>query len=135
MILMIGDRKQKIFRVIIVIILIIIIGGIYQLKNINSSRYANTSSPTINKSILRLVNYGSKPCKCQPKPAIYEELEKKYQGKVFFEYVDILAAAKVGIKKFPTQVIYDANFKELARNEGNINEEDIKKLIESVIAK
>ena len=132
--LMITARKQTILRVVTIIILIIIVGGIYKLKNSNGFRYANTSLITTDINVLRLVDYGSKPCKCAPKPELFEELEKKYQGIVFFEYVDVFTATKDGIKETPTQVIYDANYKELARNEGNTNEQNIIKLIESAIA-
>jgi hypothetical protein len=135
MILMIRDKQKMIYKVGIIIILVIIIGCIYKFKNSNASRFTNTSLPTDNKSVLRLVDYGSKPCKCQPKPKLFEELEKKYQGKIFFEYVDTFTAIKDGIKEIPAQVIYDANNKELARHEGSTKEEDIIKLVESVIEK
>ena len=132
---MIKGSKQTILRAITITILIIILGGIYKLKNSNASRYANTSLPTTDRNILRLVDYGSKSCKCAPKPEQFEELEKKYQGIIFFEYVDVFTATKDGIKETPTQVIYDSKYKELARNEGNSKEDNIIKLIESVIAK
>lgn len=102
----------------------------YQLKKSNSSRYTNVSVNTTDKSIIRLIDYGSKPCSCRPKPAVYEELEKKYQDTVVFEYIDVFTAAKNGIKVMPTQVIYNANYNVIARHEGTPTKEDIIKLLE-----
>ena len=119
------------YRIIILLLICVFVGGIYLYKSSRAASYANTSSSAGSSLKLRLIDYGSKPCKCQPKPLLYETLEVKYASSVYFEYVDMLSAAKKDIQIIPTQVIYDANSKEIARHEGVATDEVIKDLIET----
>lgn len=119
------------YRIIILLLICVFVGGIYLYKGSHAASYANTSSSAGSSLKLRLIDYGSKPCKCQPKPLLYETLEMKYASSVFFEYVDMLTATRNGIQIIPTQVIYDANFNELTRHEGFATEEAIKDLVET----
>ena len=122
---------KKSNRIIIILLICVFIGCIYLYKSSHAARYANTSSPAVTSLKLRLIDYGSKPCKCQPKPSIYETLEAKYADSVSFEYVDMLSAAKKDIHIMPTQVMYDANSKEIARHEGVATEETIADMVET----
>ena len=119
------------YRIIILLLICVFVGGIYLYKNSRAASYSNTSSPIGSALKLHLIDYGSKPCHCQSKPPIYEALEAKYADSVFFEYVDLLTATKNGIQFIPTQVIYDANFKEITRHEGFATEEAIGDLVET----
>jgi hypothetical protein len=119
------------YRIIIILMICAFVGCIYLYKSSHAASYANTS-PSEEPSIkLRLIDYGSKPCKCQPKPPVYVALEAKYADSVFFEYVDLLTSTQIGIQNIPTQVIYDANSKLIARHEGAATEETIGDLVET----
>jgi hypothetical protein len=119
------------YRIIIIFLVCAFVGCIYLYKGSHAASYAETSSPAGPSIKMRLIDYGSKSCKCQPKLPIYEALEVKYADSVFFEYVDLFTATKNGVRNIPSQVIYDADFNEITRHEGFDTEEAIEDLVET----
>ena len=85
---------------------------------------------TAGKRLPKLLDLGATKCiPCRKMAPILEELKKEYVGKLEVEFIDVWKtpdeAKKYGINLIPTQIFYDADGKELHRNEGFIGKEDI----------
>jgi len=102
--------------------------------NITSSEQ---TSPEAKKALPKLVDLGANTCiPCKEMAPILEELKKEYSGIVDVEVVDVYKDQKIAmeynekhaIRLIPTQILFDANGKEVWSNEGFIPKENIIKV-------
>ncbi len=82
------------------------------------------------KGIVTMVDLGAKKCiPCKMMAPILEKLEKAYSGKAAIVFIDVWEnneeAKRFGIRAIPTQIFFDADGKEVARNTGFMPEEAI----------
>ena len=82
------------------------------------------------KGMVTMVDLGAKKCiPCKMMAPILEKLEKAYSGKAAIVFIDVWEhkeeAQKFGIRAIPTQIFFDADGKEVARNTGFMPEEAI----------
>ena len=90
--------------------------------------------PAVKGKLPRLLDLGAKKCiPCKMMAPILEELTKEYAGVMDVEFIDVWQkenaekAQKYNIQSIPTQIMFDADGKELWRHEGFISKEDILK--------
>ncbi len=91
---------------------------------------AVASAAPAEKKLPKLLDLGATKCiPCKKMAPILEELKKEYAGKLEVEFIDVWktpdAGKKYGIKLIPTQIFFDADGKELFRNEGFFGKDDI----------
>lgn len=90
-----------------------------------------TAPPTVPvKGMVTMVDLGAKKCiPCKMMAPILEKLEKAYSGKAAIVFIDVWEhkeeAQKFGIRAIPTQIFFDTDGKEVARNTGFMPEEAI----------
>ena len=78
----------------------------------------------------RLVDLGANKCmQCKMMAPILEDLKTTYAGQLQVDFIDVWeqpeAGEAYGIRMIPTQILYDAQGKELFRHEGFFPKEDI----------
>jgi thioredoxin 1 len=78
----------------------------------------------------KIVDVGAEKCiPCKMMVPVLDQLTKEYKGKLQVEFVDIWkypnAGKKYGVKMIPTQILYDAKGKEIARHTGFWPKQDI----------
>lgn len=128
-----GKNKFPWLKISISALMLIIVTGIYIYKN---STYANenTSSTPQNsteakKALPKLVDLGASTCiPCKEMAPILADLKKDYKGIVDVEVVDVYKDnekaneynAKHPIRVIPTQILFDANGKEVWSHEGSL---------------
>jgi thioredoxin 1 len=88
--------------------------------------------------MVTMVDLGAKKCiPCKMMAPILEKLEKEYEGKAAIRFIDVWQnpdeGPKFGIRAIPTQIFYDKNGKERGRHEGFLDEESIRKQIDSLM--
>jgi thioredoxin 1 len=129
-------------KVIIVVILAVAIIGVVMLKNrdrvtpvtenatISTPPAATAAAPV--KSLPKLLDLGAGKCiPCKMMTPILDQMEKEFAGQLEVEFIDVWkdesAGKKYGIRMIPTQILFDADGKELFRHEGFFAREDILK--------
>lgn len=131
-------------KVGIVLLILVSIIAVYLFKNLvtsnqsaqdglkNSSSMQNSQGTA--KALPKLVDLGSNSCiPCKQMAPILAELKKDYSGVVDVEVVDVYKEEektrvynrKHTIRVIPTQILFDANGKEVWSNEGFIAKENI----------
>ena len=78
----------------------------------------------------RLVDLGATQCmQCKMMAPVLEDLKTAYAGQMQVDFIDVWdhpeAGEEYGIRMIPTQILYDAQGKELFRHEGFFPKEDI----------
>ncbi|MFA6103916.1 MAG: thioredoxin family protein [Victivallaceae bacterium] len=98
----------------------------------DSSTTAGKDAPAVKARLPKLLDLGAKKCiPCKMMAPILEELTKEYAGVMEVEFIDVWQkenaekAQKYNIQSIPTQIMFDADGKELWRHEGFISREDI----------
>jgi thioredoxin 1 len=90
-----------------------------------------TTAPSGRVTMLDLGATKCVPCKMMA--PIIEELKKEYAGKADILFIDVWQnpdeARKYGIQAIPTQIFFDANGKEMFRNQGFM---DKKRIVEAL---
>lgn len=101
------------------------------------SSTANQNSQQAKNTLPKLVDLGSTNCNaCKEMEPVLDELTKEYKGKVDVEVVNVYKDQektaeyneKHPIRVIPTQILFDANGKEVWSHEGFIPKEDIIKV-------
>lgn len=94
--------------------------------------FANETASETNKSLARLVDFGSKQCRaCKAMESVLAACEEKYSDKFITEFIDVWlpenqdSAKQHQIRSIPTQVFFNESGEELYRHVGFISEEDI----------
>lgn len=136
-------RKIKPGQIWFVILILLMIAGIYFIKNDEIT--ANEKSKAVpqqtqtasTEKLPRLVDLGAGTCiPCQQMAPILEELKAEYAGRVIVDVIDVnenqQEAYNFNISVIPTQILLDANGKEVSRHEGFIPKEELIKLFELV---
>lgn len=95
-----------------------------------SEESASLPSSVPVKGMVTMVDLGAKKCiPCKMMAPILEKLEKAYDGKAAIVFIDVWEhreeAQRFGIRAIPTQIFFDADGKEVARNTGFLPEEKI----------
>jgi len=125
----------------VIIVVLLLISGIYVYKNVWNKK--TEMPPTVQtdqsgQKLPRLVDLGSDTCvPCRMMAPILAELQKEYEGRVIIEIIDIYKEQEklkeyTGIRAIPTQILYDAEGREVGRHEGYISKEDLVKAFEKV---
>jgi thioredoxin 1 len=136
-------RKQSTwYRIGVIALIVVVIAGIFIYK-IYSSSNKNPQSVSLtanNAKLPKLVDLGAGTCiPCKQMAPILEELKKEYEGRVIVEVIDVnenpKEAEKYKIRVIPTQILIDADGKEVGRHEGFIPKEDLIKAFEQVVVK
>ncbi|MGP8199609.1 MAG: thioredoxin family protein [Limisphaerales bacterium] len=88
------------------------------------------TAPVANAKLPKLLDLGAGKCiPCKMMFPVLDELKKEYAGKLNVEFIDVWenpdAAKPYGIEVIPTQILYDADGKELFRHVGFFAKEDI----------
>ena len=78
----------------------------------------------------RLVDLGATKCmQCKMMAPVLEDLKTTYAGQMQVDFIDVWdhpeSGEQYGIRMIPTQILYDAQGKELFRHEGFFPKEDI----------
>jgi len=95
-----------------------------------SSDEPQTVTATLAVAIPRFLELGADKCvPCKMMQPILDELRKEYPGKLQVDFVDVwkepAASQQYGISAIPTQIIFDANGKEVFRHIGFFPKEEI----------
>lgn len=93
----------------------------------------SATAPPADAKLPRLVDLGAQKCKaCKALAPILDTLREEYKGHLDVEFIDVWknrsAGKPYGIRVIPTQVLFDAEGKEVWRHEGFISKEDLQKL-------
>lgn len=96
-----------------------------------SIAYAANGKPAV-KQLPKLLDLGSTKCiPCKMMVPVLDELSKEYKGQLDVQFIDISknpsAASKYKIQSIPTQILFDANGKEVYRHAGFFPKNDILK--------
>ena len=134
-----AKRKFSWVQVGAIGLIIVVIAGIFIYKNVATKQNTNSSVQQMSNGMKlpRLVDLGAGTCiPCKQMAPILEELKKEYEGRVIVEVIDVnenpKEADKYGIRVIPTQILFDADGKEVGRHEGFITKEDLVKAFEQV---
>ena len=95
-----------------------------------SAALAGAVSSNKGTGIPRLLDLGSTTCiPCKMMEPILEDLKKKHAGKLQVDFINVMedrsASQKYGIEAIPTQILFDANGKEIYRHTGFYAKEDL----------
>lgn len=95
-----------------------------------ASASPGTTAPAQSAALPRLVDLGATKCmQCKMMAPILEDLKSTYAGQMQVDFIDVWdhpeAGEQYGIRMIPTQILYDAQGKELFRHEGFFPKEDI----------
>ncbi|MBF0390339.1 MAG: thioredoxin fold domain-containing protein [Desulfamplus sp.] len=117
--------KYKIATTLIVIVALLTISF-----TADSAENKTTPQTVPVKGMVTMVDLGAKKCiPCKMMAPILEKLEKVYAGKAAIIFIDVWEnneeAKRFGIRAIPTQIFFDADGKEVARNTGFMPEEAI----------
>ncbi|MBF0211802.1 MAG: thioredoxin family protein [Desulfamplus sp.] len=117
--------KYKIATTLIVIVALLTISF-----TADSAENKTTPQTVPVKGMVTMVDLGAKKCiPCKMMAPILEKLEKVYAGKAAIIFIDVWEnneeAKRFGIRAIPTQIFFDADGKEIARNTGFMPEEAI----------
>lgn len=96
----------------------------------SSSDEPQTVTATLAVAVPRFLELGADKCvPCKMMQPILDELRKEYPGKLQVDFVDVwkepAASQQYGISAIPTQIIFDANGKEVFRHIGFFPKEEI----------
>ncbi len=91
------------------------------------------------KDMVTMVDLGADTCiPCKLMAPILEKLEVEYKGKAAIVFIDVWKnpdhAKKYGIRVIPTQIFFDKNGTEKYRHVGFMDEKDIRKEIDAMLA-
>lgn len=86
-----------------------------------------------------MVDLGAKSCvPCKMMAPIIEKLEAEYAGKAAIRFVDVWEnpekKAEYNVSAIPTQIFYDKKGKERRRHVGFLDEESIRKVLNTLMA-
>lgn len=86
-----------------------------------------------------MIDLGAKACiPCKIMAPILVELEKEYAGRAVIRFIDVKEnPAKVeeyGIQGIPTQIFYDKTGREVKRNLGVMQKDEIKAVLDKLLA-
>lgn len=135
------NKKTKIdlwYKVIVITIVIITIASIFIYKNYVAKQIPERKQQVNqNQKLPKLIELGAETCPaCQIMKPILKELKKEYEGRIIIEIIDINErpeeVGKYNIRVIPTQILFDANGKEVGRHEGFISKEDLIKAFKQV---
>lgn len=129
-------RSWIIAVALLVVMIVVIIGAAATKRTAPKSKQQPQAKMTQAKSVSKqpalpkLVDVGAEKCiPCKMMIPVLDQLEKEYKGKLLVEFIDAWkhpsAKTKYRIKMIPTQILYDAKGKEIARHEGYFPKEDI----------
>jgi len=135
----VNKKSKRWLQIGVIAAIVVVVAGIYAYKNAARPMEPQKSVVTQNSSekLPRLVDLGAGTCiPCQQMAPILEELKKEYEGRVIVEVIDVnenrAEAMKYKIRVIPTQILYDAECKEVGRHEGFIPKESLVKAFEQV---
>jgi thioredoxin 1 len=116
-------------RILIVVLLIGAIGGVIVAKQQREAQMRREYTAS-HQALPRFLDLGSTTCvPCKAMLKVMEEMKVEYAGKLRVEFIDVTedktAANTYGIDSIPTQIIYDANGKELFRHVGFFPKVDV----------
>lgn len=127
-----GQSRNRWRKIGVVMLLCVLVGGLYIYKNAGRQRQTDlVSSPAQTAVKLpRLVELGASTCRpCREMAPILAELRQEYAGRLNVEVIDInenhWAARQYNIRVIPTQILFDAEGKEVMRHEGFIPKKDL----------
>ena len=116
----------------LIIASILAFSGIAGAQGKSSIPAGGSSDParTATQNLPRLVDLGASKCvPCKMMAPILESLKKEYAGRMLVEFIDVWqtpeAGKKYGVRMIPTQILYNADGKEIFRHEGFFSKEDI----------
>jgi len=133
---------NKAVKILIVIVLIVAVGVVIAVKQKNNNLKteplvtANTNPVSEPNQISqfqklpKLIDLGADKCiPCKMMKPILDELRSEYKGILDVVFIDVwkdpAPGKQYGIRVIPTQILFDANGKELFRHEGFFSKEDI----------
>ncbi len=96
---------------------------------VTASAPATSPAAPATQRLPRLVDLGADKCKaCKELAPILEELRKEYHGRVAVEFIDVWKNPRAGepynIRVIPTQILFDAEGREVWRHEGFLPKAD-----------
>jgi thioredoxin 1 len=130
-----GTDKDTLIRAIAVGLIVLIAVGIFIYKNRTSPRESLELNQQLVQDLPTLLELSSTTCPpCREMIPILEQLKKEYDGRVNIKIIDIDQqpdeVQKYSIRVIPTQILLDADGKEIGRHEGFIPKEELIKAIE-----
>ena len=130
---------KPIARIVIVGLVLAAVAGVIVARKTQKAAEPQPTAATTATNLPRLLELGADKCiPCKMMAPILEEVSKEYKSTLKVEFVDLRkdrgAAEKYRVQVMPTQIIYDAQGRELGRHQGYLSKEDlVKKLAESGI--
>lgn len=121
-----NTKRPMLARVGVVVILLVAIVAVAQLKQSTTSGAgsAASSGPAAEAiGVPRMLELGSVSCiPCKMMKPVMEELEKEYGANIRIDFIDVWQdpeqGKSYGIESIPTQILYDADGKEVTRHVG-----------------
>lgn len=134
-------KKENIIKIIVISVLVLIIAGIFIYKNstkVKSENIGNKTDKSENmvniysneKNLPVFLEFGSTTCEpCKTMVPITASIEKKYEGKLVFKFIniyeDIKTSEQYKIRVVPTQIFLNSDGKLMYRHEGVMYEDEI----------
>lgn len=121
--------KTRGVKALTITLVILLIGGIYLYKNHFSPKQPTQAVQHSSEKLPRLVDLGSDTCvPCKMMAPILDELKREYEGRIIIEIIDVYKEKDrlkefTNIRAIPTQILYDAEGREIGRHEGFISKE------------
>lgn len=119
-------------RILIVVLLVAGITGVMFFKQQNAVRLQReyVQQPVAGKALPRFLDLGSTTCvPCKAMLKVMEEMKAEYAGKLRVDFINVTvdktASKTYGIDQIPTQIIFDANGKELYRHVGFFPKDEV----------
>lgn len=130
-----GTSKDTLTRAVAVGLIVLIAVGIFIYKNRTSPQESVEPNQQLDQNLPTLLELSSTTCPpCREMVPILDELKKEYDGRVNIKIIDIdehpEEAQKYSIRVIPTQILLDADGKEVGRHEGFIPKEELINAIE-----
>jgi thioredoxin 1 len=133
--------KKQLFALLILSILICSFAYTQSKKSPKKTKQipaAKDNSTIVSKPLVTFVELGSVNCiPCKAMQKVMKAVEKKYGSQIRITFYDVWKeeqahyAQDYNIRLIPTQVLLDANGKELMRHEGYFPEKDIDAFLQS----
>jgi thioredoxin 1 len=131
-----GSKISNWVKIGLIGLIVILITGVSIYKH-NETHYQGSEMETQaqgSKHLPMLIDLGAGYCvPCTQMVPVLEAIKKDFAGRLIVKVIDVSKnpdeANKYGIQLIPTQIIFDANGKEVDRNEGYIPKEDLVKAL------
>ena len=128
-------KKAAVFLIFIGVVFALMFSYTAQLERESAQRMAGV----IKENEVTMLNFGAELCPpCEEMQPVLEEVYMEYEDRVHFPYVDIREhidlARQLGVRTTPTQIFFDHTGNERYRNEGFMEKQAIRDILENLLS-